>query len=80
MDSVETPVDLPTLTRYCTETMGAEATQFFEYSISSAQDDVEYKRIISDTVRQISAGAQPYKKSKINSKTPDNYNDFNFDN
>jgi len=82
LDSVETPVDLPTLRRYCTETMGAEATEFFEYSLSSAQDDNEYKRVISATVRQISSGTtQPFKKNKVNPNNSNGVNstDVNFD-
>ncbi len=69
LDSVETPVDIPTLRRYCTDSMGYEATQNLEYSLSSAQNDNEFKRIISDTVRQLSAGPTPAKKFKPNSNT-----------
>jgi hypothetical protein len=67
LDSVETPVDLPTLRRYCTNSLGVEATQDLEISLSSAQNECEYKRIISATVRQISSGSNyiPTKKIKI---------------
>ena len=69
LDSVETPVDLPTLRRYCTDSLGFEATQNLETTLSLAVDEGEYKRIISNTVRQISSGidSRPLKKNKINS-------------
>jgi hypothetical protein len=58
LDSVETPIDLKTLRRYCTNSLGDEATQDLERSLSSAQNEREYKRIISTTVRQISSGSK----------------------
>lgn len=73
LDSVETPVDLPTLARYCTTSMGREATVELEYSLSTAQTQDECKRIISETVRQISSGSsRPVKKSKPNSTSDQN--------
>jgi len=67
LNSVNTPVDIPSIIRYCTDTFGDEATQDFEYTLSCAQNDVEYNRIISDTVREISSGSRPVKKTKFNS-------------
>lgn len=67
LDSVENPVDLPTLRRYCTNSLGRDATQDLEILLDSVQNENEYKRIISETVRQISSGTSslPTKKIKI---------------
>jgi hypothetical protein len=68
LNSVETPVDLLTLRRYCTDSIGMEATINLEKTLSSAKNEYEYKRIISDTVREISSGisSKPLKKYKQN--------------
>ena len=69
LDQVESPIDLNKLRRYCTDTLGAEATEMFEYSLSTmnAQD---MKREISSCIRGISSGGGvAYKKQKNNSKS-----------
>jgi hypothetical protein len=65
LNSVENPIDLPTLRRYCTNSLGEEATQDLETSLSSALNENEYKRIISTTVRQISCGTNSFLTKKI---------------
>jgi hypothetical protein len=57
LDTVETPVDLPTLRRYCSETLGDEATLVFDASLLSSQTEDDYKKVISNAVRQISSGS-----------------------
>ena len=58
LDSVNTPIDLLTLKRFCTDSLGIEATQNLEMSLLSVNDHDEYTKIISDTVRQISSGTK----------------------
>lgn len=65
LQSVDNSVDLPSLSRYCTNTFGADATQNLEYTLSCAQNDYEYKNIISTAIREISSGSRPSKKSKL---------------
>ena len=70
LNQVETPIDLDKLRRYCTETLGAEATQSFENCLSSMSDPNDIKREISSCVRGISSGGSsglPYKKQKMTS-------------
>lgn len=75
LDSVESPVDLPTLRRYCTNSLGIDATVDLENTLSLAKNECEYKRIISDTVREISCGitSRPIKKYKQNSNENDEF-------
>lgn len=54
--SVETHIDIPKLRRYCTESLGEQATQELDQMLSSTSNKKEYERIISATVRQISSG------------------------
>lgn len=70
LTEVDTPIDIPSLTRYYTQTMGEEAAVNLEYTLSSTTDVDEVKRIISTTVREISSGTvlpPSNKKMKINS-------------
>jgi len=54
LDSVETPIDITKLRRYCTESLGIQTTQELDQMIFSSSN--EYREIISATVRQISSG------------------------
>lgn len=58
LNSVETSVDIPTLRRYCTESMGSAETQKLDYMLSTTTDKVELKRVISSCVRGISSGSK----------------------
>jgi hypothetical protein len=71
LNEVDTPIDLPTLRRYCTDVLGADATAIFDYSLSSAVTENEIKREISYTVRGISSGGSsiPKKKLKVGSNS-----------
>jgi hypothetical protein len=56
LDSVETPINIPKLRRYCTDSLGMQATQELDQMLSSVLNENECRRIISATVRQISSG------------------------
>ena len=56
LDKVESNIDLPTLRRYCTDSLGVQASYDLECSLAAATSPEEMKRAVSDTVRQISSG------------------------
>ena len=60
--SVETNIDVPKLRRYCTDSLGEQATQDLDQMLSSTSNKKEYDRIISATMREISSGS----KRKLN--------------
>lgn len=57
LDAVETHIDVPKLRRYCTDSLGEQATQELNQLLSSTTNKLEYNRIISATVREISSGS-----------------------
>lgn len=58
LDTVNTPIDMPKLKRYYTESMGYDATQELERELSETTDLNEQIRIISSCVRDISSGSR----------------------
>jgi len=58
LDTVNTPIDIPKLKRYCTENFGYVATQELERELSKTTDLNEQTRIISLCVRDISSGSR----------------------
>ena len=57
LEKVETPVSIPRLRKYLTETQGEEACRDFDERVSQLENNSpELKREISNSVRQISSG------------------------
>ena len=56
LDSVETSIDIPTLRRYCTDSLGIKETEKLDKMLSSAKNEDEIKRAVSGMVRGISSG------------------------
>ena len=81
LNSVETPIHIPSLTRYYTDMMGEKAGEQLQFSLFSVTNENEAKRIISNTVRQISSGTgvPQTKKAKYNIDINDKqFNSENF--
>ena len=68
LDTVETPIDMPKLKRYYTESMGYAATQELENELSKTTDINEQRRLISTCVRDISSGTRTINFSKYSKK------------
>lgn len=56
LDSVETSIDISTLRRYCTDSLGIKETEKLDKMLSSAKNEDEIKRAVSGIVRGISSG------------------------
>jgi len=64
LQSVESDVDINTLRRYYTDTLGAQATQDLDDEMAGISDPIELKRAVSNSVRQLSSGGEHPRKLK----------------
>lgn len=58
LNSVESPINLPKLRRYCTESIGYKATEELDNLLLLTSNEQEQKEIISSFVRDVSSGSK----------------------